>query len=160
MISSGNDILRVKQNLVKRNEHAHVIQQPCYNREIPFRHHRLLSRTVPTSLLPNFESLVHNAKTVSWRGLKGYHGPRTSRDVASCRVRVFSAVQKRVKRWYENGEQKKWREVERSLEQRRLVMPCNDGEATRRPVLEEEQKLDKRNGEGEGKKDREKERER
>ena len=39
-------------------------------------------------------------------------------------------------------------------------MPCNDGEATRRPVLEEEQKLDKRNGEGEGKKDREKEKER
>lgn len=65
-----------------------------------------------------------------------------------------------MKRWYENGEQKKWREVERSLEQRRLVMPCNDGEATRRPVLEEEQKLDKRNGEGEGKKDREKEKER
>ena len=64
-----------------------------------------------------------------------------------------------MKRWYENGEQKKWREVERSLEQRRLVMPCNDGEATRRPVLEEEQKLDKRNGEGEGKKDREKEKE-
>ena len=68
-----------------------------------------------------------------------------------------------MKRWYENGEQKKWREVERSLEQRRLVMPCNDGEATRRPVLEEEQKLDKRNGEREGKKtekERERERER
>lgn len=31
-------------------------------------------------------------------------------------------------------------------------MPCNDGEATRRPVLKEEQKLDKRNGEGQGKK--------
>lgn len=39
-------------------------------------------------------------------------------------------------------------EKSRSLEQRRLVMPCNDGEATRRPVLEEEQKLDERTAGG------------
>lgn len=37
-------------------------------------------------------------------------------------------------------------EKSRSLEQRRLVMPCNDGEATRRPARAEEQKLDERNG--------------
>jgi len=36
----------------------------------------------------------------------------------------------------ENREQKKWREVEEQ-EQRRLVMPCNDGGDARRPVKKE-----------------------
>jgi len=59
-----------------------------------------------------------------------------------------------VKRWCENREQKKWREVEEQ-EQRRLVMQCNDGGDARRPVGREresenergeEQKLDERTG--------------
>lgn len=48
-----------------------------------------------------------------------------------------------MKGWHENGEQKKWREVEEQ-EQRRLVMPCNDGRDARRPVGREKQKPDER----------------
>lgn len=40
---------------------------------------------------------------------------------------------KKKKTWRENREQKKWRDVEEQ-EQRRLVMPCNDGGDARRPV--------------------------
>lgn len=50
-----------------------------------------------------------------------------------------------MKGWHENGEQKKWREVEEQ-EQRRLVMPCNDGRDARRPVGREKQKPDERTG--------------
>ena len=60
-------------------------------------------------------------------------------------------------------ESRKSGEKSRSLEQRRLVMPCNDGEATRRPVRAptgtETRREERRREENENKKKR-KERER
>ena len=54
-------------------------------------------------------------------------------------------------------------EKSRSLEQRRLVMPCNDGEATRRPVRAptgtETRREERQREENEKKKRRERERE-
>lgn len=50
-----------------------------------------------------------------------------------------------MKRWRENREQKKWQEVEEQ-EQRRLVMPCNDGGDARRCVGRKRQKPDERMG--------------